>query len=103
MFECGTFKNSLMIAGCFSAGHSYGTWPLFYTLTQLTLPEVSTVLTFQLPLDVILYQFTHFHSHKIFPCNHVSEPNGDEEYLYYYFIFIMNIFLCYGCFLIYKL
>jgi len=28
-----------------------------YTLTQLTLPEVSTVLTFELPLDVVLYQF----------------------------------------------
>jgi len=51
------FKNSLMIAGCFSAGYSYGTWPFFYTLTQFSLPEVSTVLTFELPLDVVLYQF----------------------------------------------
>jgi len=46
-----------MIADCFSAGQSYGTWPFFYTLTQLTLHEFSTLLTFELPLDVVFYQF----------------------------------------------
>jgi len=51
------FKNFLMIADCFSAGQSYGTWPFFYTLTQLTLHEFSTLLTFELPLDVVFYQF----------------------------------------------